>query len=312
MKHDVVVVLVTLWLPLRGAKPVMLAVPRGNGSAVNSKSPGLTDALIGEVALSENVSDLLTHNPHVKVPAVTLPIYFGSGAVTLHGVLLLLATMLLFRMGVRCSDVFESWSLIRITTHVFWSLTRITTHLSWSLTRINTLWFWSLTRIITHLPTMMMLILFKLIENIRLFNYAVTIGLTVAIAGIYVYVDKVLLGIQSKKLRRQVMTCYMMGKGTSQFPRSDPGQHQIMNSMKVPPAWDPSWERSYPFKAWIRDISMWSLATDLSAAQQCASVILRLGGTARDLASNMNENQVAHGDNVDFGDGQGLVHIEGL
>ena len=60
MKHDVVVVLVTLWLPLRGAKPVMLAVPHGNGSAVNSKSPGLPAALIGEVALSENVADLPT------------------------------------------------------------------------------------------------------------------------------------------------------------------------------------------------------------------------------------------------------------
>ena len=51
------------------------------------------------------------------------------------------------------------------------------------------------------------------------------------------------------------------------------------------------------------------MTTDLNAQQQAAAVVLRLGGIARDIARDLTPQQLAGGDNVDFG--QGPVAVDG-
>ena len=82
-------------------------------------------------------------------------------------------------------------------------------------------------------------------------------------------------------------------------------------SSKIPPAWDPAWQRQYPFRRWIRDITWWALATDVSEGQQAAAVILRLQGTARELCSEFDPAEAQFGRDIDDGMG-GSRRINGL
>ena len=59
---------------------------------------------------------------------------------------------------------------------------------------------------------------------------------------------------------------------------------------RIPPKWDPSMEMTYPFRTWCDDIALWTCLTDLLPHQQCAAVILRLSGGARDLASHLTHD----------------------
>ena len=43
---------------------------------------------------------------------------------------------------------------------------------------------------------------------------------------------------------------------------------------RVPPGWDPANERNYSFRAWMTDIGLWTLVTDLSPQQQAAAIVL--------------------------------------
>ena len=49
----------------------------------------------------------------------------------------------------------------------------------------------------------------------------------------------------------------------------------------VPPSWTPEHEETYPFRQWMHDIVLWSMATDLTAQQQAPMIVLSLGGSAR-------------------------------
>ena len=56
---------------------------------------------------------------------------------------------------------------------------------------------------------------------------------------------------------------------------------------RIPPAWTPENENSYSFRAYMTDMSLWILFTDLQPHQQCAAIIMRLGGAAREMARIM-------------------------
>ena len=53
---------------------------------------------------------------------------------------------------------------------------------------------------------------------------------------------------------------------------------------RIPPSWSPENDQSYSFRAFMTDISLWIMLTDLHPHQQCAAIIMRLGGSAREMA----------------------------
>jgi hypothetical protein len=81
---------------------------------------------------------------------------------------------------------------------------------------------------------------------------------------------------------------------------------------KVPPEWNPSWSRQYPFKTWLQDIMMWSASSTLDITQQGPAVVLRLSGGAREMTRTIDVQVAAGGQAVDLNDGNGPVHLSGL
>ena len=102
------------------------------------------------------------------------------------------------------------------------------------------------------------------------------------------------------------------GKGSGHAGRfTFPEQHSINNS-KTPPGWGVEKESSYPFNCWCKDLITWAYATDLDVEKQAHAVVLRLTGTARVLAQELNPDILAFGDTVDQNDGNGPQALNGL
>eukprot|EP00971_Amphidinium_carterae_P227043 4503581-Amphidinium_carterae.1 len=83
-------------------------------------------------------------------------------------------------------------------------------------------------------------------------------------------------------------------------------------TLKIPPAWDPSWETRCSFRQWYRDVSLWSAATDVPVQAQAAAICMRLGGAAKELTKEVEMNILQNGMMVDLGDGQGQRHLNGV
>eukprot|EP00971_Amphidinium_carterae_P292035 5797397-Amphidinium_carterae.1 len=83
-------------------------------------------------------------------------------------------------------------------------------------------------------------------------------------------------------------------------------------SLKIPPAWDPSWETRYSFRQWHRDILLWAAATDVPTQAQAAAICMRLGGAAKELTKELDMNIIQNGMVVDLGDGNGPVQLNGV
>ena len=74
--------------------------------------------------------------------------------------------------------------------------------------------------------------------------------------------------------------CHMMPT-----PGGQPSQDGT--SYRVPPRWSPEIERSYSFRNYMNDLVLWIMLTDLQPHQQAAAIILRLGGTAREMSRTL-------------------------
>ena len=83
-------------------------------------------------------------------------------------------------------------------------------------------------------------------------------------------------------------------------------------SLKIPPAWDPAWAAQYPFSVFTQDALLWSQATDVEAERQGPAMVMRLGGTAKALAREIDIQVLAQGAIQDIGDGQGAVQHTGV
>ena len=57
---------------------------------------------------------------------------------------------------------------------------------------------------------------------------------------------------------------------------------------------------------------LWSTATDIDEGRKAAAVVLRLGGTARQLAREVDLHTLTNGANIDTGDGNGPQPFSGL
>ena len=64
---------------------------------------------------------------------------------------------------------------------------------------------------------------------------------------------------------------------------------------RIPPAWSPENDTSYTFRAYMTDMSLWIMLTDLQPYQQAAAIVMKLGGTARELARMITPAELMHG-----------------
>ena len=53
---------------------------------------------------------------------------------------------------------------------------------------------------------------------------------------------------------------------------------------RIPPAWSPEQDNHYIFRAYMTDLAMWIMLTDLLPHQQCAARVMRWGGAAREMS----------------------------
>jgi hypothetical protein len=67
---------------------------------------------------------------------------------------------------------------------------------------------------------------------------------------------------------------------------------------REPPYWAPGDELRRPFRDWVQDLVLWTIRTDLQPAQQCAAIIQRLGGAARELARTLTPAEVFAGGDI--------------
>jgi hypothetical protein len=75
------------------------------------------------------------------------------------------------------------------------------------------------------------------------------------------------------------------------FMLNNPGEA----SLRIPPRYDPANEHNYSFRIYSNDTLHWCMMSDMQPHQQCASIIQRLGGEARELARLMTPQELMNG-----------------
>eukprot|EP00971_Amphidinium_carterae_P338939 6476497-Amphidinium_carterae.1 len=65
--------------------------------------------------------------------------------------------------------------------------------------------------------------------------------------------------------------------------------------LRDPPPYSPGNEEERPFRAWIQDLTLWLLHSELEPPQQTAAIVAQLGGTARLLARELTPQELMHG-----------------
>ena len=80
--------------------------------------------------------------------------------------------------------------------------------------------------------------------------------------------------------------CQTLLRGNLQTRESrDPYGHF---TFKVPPYWEPSDEKRYPYHVWVRDLDLWCAQTEVAVAQRGPSIASKVGGTAREMIRMIN------------------------
>ena len=91
-----------------------------------------------------------------------------------------------------------------------------------------------------------------------------------------------------------VLGC-MMAPGAGPRMRTSASTGLENFNFRIPPGWSPEQESSYSFRAYMTDIAMWIMLTDLRPYQQCAAIIMRLGGAAREMARMVTPQEMTTG-----------------
>ena len=88
--------------------------------------------------------------------------------------------------------------------------------------------------------------------------------------------------------------CFMMPHGPGGgVPGMITGSRDF--NYRIPPPWSPEHEQQYSFRAYMTDLSLWIMLTDLLPHQQCAAIVMRLGGAAREMARCITPQEMIHG-----------------
>ena len=82
--------------------------------------------------------------------------------------------------------------------------------------------------------------------------------------------------------------------------------------LRTPPAWSLDMDGEYPFRSWLADAVMWSMATQVDETRKAPALVLALGGIAREIAREVPMNILQDGAQVDLGDGVGMQQLSGF
>ena len=64
---------------------------------------------------------------------------------------------------------------------------------------------------------------------------------------------------------------------------------------RQPPYWAPEQNQSYSFRAYVTDLTLWCMFTELQPHQQAVAIITRLGGVAGEMARLLHPHEIANG-----------------
>ena len=92
-----------------------------------------------------------------------------------------------------------------------------------------------------------------------------------------------------------VVTVTIVGALCTMMPGQGGVSREQNFNHRTPPAWSPDMEHHYSFRAWMTDISLWVMLTDLAPHQQCSAIIMRLGGPAREFARMISPQEIMTG-----------------
>ncbi len=102
------------------------------------------------------------------------------------------------------------------------------------------------------------------------------------------------------------------GKGGNYNHPADQSEFHLQAvTGKIPPSWSPERARSYSLRTYERDLILWAASTDLDAHRIGPIVALRLAGSAKVLAREMDIGVLQNGIDIPGPGGQGQVHING-
>ena len=96
-----------------------------------------------------------------------------------------------------------------------------------------------------------------------------------------------------------MLVCHMHHGGGHHRQHDINDLHLQTASGKIPPSWSPERDRSYSFRQFQQDILLWAAATDVQADRQGPAVALRLAGSAKVLAREMDPNMLINGVMID-------------
>ena len=72
-------------------------------------------------------------------------------------------------------------------------------------------------------------------------------------------------------------------------------------TQKKPPGWDPQYNQEYSYEKWFQDMTHWIASTDIPREKQGSTVVLRLGGLAREFANDLDPLLIKDGGNFAIG-----------
>ena len=89
------------------------------------------------------------------------------------------------------------------------------------------------------------------------------------------------------------LICLMMPAGQPQFTAGGAANRDF--NYRIPAAWNPENENSYALRAYMADVAIWIMLTDLQPHHQCAAIAMRRGGAARDIARMITPSEMMNG-----------------
>ena len=81
-------------------------------------------------------------------------------------------------------------------------------------------------------------------------------------------------------------------------PQTGQQSHNRDFNYRIPPGWSPEHDHIYSFRAYMTDIGIWIMLTDLQPYQQAAAIVMRLGGAAREYCRMITPQELMQGGQI--------------
>ena len=106
---------------------------------------------------------------------------------------------------------------------------------------------------------------------------------------------QILSRVTSPWIWGSVVTVTIVGALCTMMPGQGGASREQNFNYRIPPAWSPDMDHHYSFRAYMTDISLWVILTDSAPYQQCAAIVMRLGGPAREFARMISPQEIMTG-----------------